>query len=157
VDQRPESVQIALQGFNVPIYQLLYPDQVNAPADVWVSLTTPSQMGFPADWYDPEYRHGYVEAVVAEDIALQIRLNRERRGWSQKELADRLGTKQSAISRLESPAYGAQSIETLLKVAQAFDCGLELRLVPFSYLADRRHGLNRQYFYVGSFENEAVR
>jgi transcriptional regulator with XRE-family HTH domain len=36
----------------------------------------------------------------------------------------------SAISRLESPAYGKVSISTLKKIAGALDCDLKIELLP---------------------------
>ena len=80
---------------------------------------------------DPEYRHGYVESFLNSLVSTQIRHLRERRGWSQKELAEAIGTVQSGISRIESPDYSAWRIETLRKVAKAFDMALSVKFVSF--------------------------
>ena len=45
---------------------------------------------------------------------------------TQKELADKIGTRQSAISRLENDDY-TPSVEFLDKVAKALDKKLEIR------------------------------
>lgn len=87
------------------------------------------------EWEDKEYREAYMEAAIEQGIAWQIRINRKLRGWSQRELASILGTGQSAVSRLEDPSYGKHSLETLLKVANAFDCALTVKMVSFSELA----------------------
>lgn len=86
-------------------------------------------------WTDKERRQAYLEASIEQGIAWQIKLNREAREWSQKELAKRIGTHQSAISRIEDPEYGGYRIETLLKIANAFDCALKIKFVEYSELA----------------------
>jgi ribosome-binding protein aMBF1 (putative translation factor) len=80
---------------------------------------------------DEEMRHEYMLACLEQDIAWQVRINRERRGWTQKQLASMLGTRQSAVARAEDPAYGRLSLSTLTKVAKAFRCALSLRFVPY--------------------------
>lgn len=52
---------------------------------------------------------------------------RLEKGLTQKTLAQKLGTKQSAISRLESGAYNP-SFSFLQKVARAMDAELEVAL-----------------------------
>lgn len=81
-----------------------------------------------------EYRDSYVSANLKNGLAHQIRTNRELRNLSQTELAAKCGvkTKQEAISRLEDPAYGNYSINTLLKIAAALDVALLVKFVPFS-------------------------
>lgn len=86
-------------------------------------------------WVSREYREAYMEAAIEQGVAWQIRLNRELRGMSQRELAKALGTHQSAVSRLEDPSYGAQSLDTLLKIAKVFDCVLSVKFVSYSQLA----------------------
>jgi transcriptional regulator with XRE-family HTH domain len=58
-----------------------------------------------------------------------LRQARERAGLSQRELADRLGCSQPAISQAE--AGGASlSIATLQRFADALGCDLQLDIVP---------------------------
>jgi len=79
---------------------------------------------------DPEVRKEY-DALKAEfQIAEEIIRARAKAKITQTELARRIGTKSTAISRLESPNYGRASISILKKVAQALDCDLQIRLVP---------------------------
>ena len=52
---------------------------------------------------------------------------RMERGLSQKELAKKIGTKQSAISRLESGTYNP-SLSFLQKVGEALDAKLKISL-----------------------------
>ena len=59
-----------------------------------------------------------------EVIALLIR-KRIERGFTQRELARRIGTKQSAVSRLESGTYNP-SLSFLFKVADALNARLKV-------------------------------
>ncbi len=60
---------------------------------------------------------------IAEDV---IRLRLER-GWSQEELARRVGTRQANISRLEN-GLSNPTVKFLQRVAKAFGVKLEIRL-----------------------------
>ncbi|MEI6027071.1 MAG: helix-turn-helix transcriptional regulator [Betaproteobacteria bacterium] len=76
-------------------------------------------------------RDAYVQAEVAAALAHQIRAIRMQRGWTQAELAQRMGTRQHVVSRLEDPSYGRYSLHTLLQLSRAFDTGLQVQFVPF--------------------------
>ena len=68
---------------------------------------------------------GWFFAAIANELA-------ERRtalGLSQRELAHRVGTTQSAIARLESGGRPPR-IDTLLRIADALDCDLHVELRP---------------------------
>jgi transcriptional regulator with XRE-family HTH domain len=80
---------------------------------------------------DPEYRHSYLEEFLNSVISAQIRTLREQRGWSQADLAEKIGTTQSAISRIENPNYSAWKLETLRKIARALDQALTVKFVSF--------------------------
>ena len=62
-------------------------------------------------------------------IASRVAEQRNARGLSQKDLADIVGTTQSAIARLESGGRPPR-IDTLLRIAQALDCDLVVELRP---------------------------
>ncbi|HET9092200.1 MAG TPA: helix-turn-helix transcriptional regulator [Acidimicrobiales bacterium] len=71
----------------------------------------------------PARRRGYERAGRAIRLAREIHDLREKRGLSQRELAERLGTTQSAVARLEAGNV-SPSLPTLDKVAEAL--GVEL-------------------------------
>lgn len=85
---------------------------------------------------DKEYRELFVEEHIAQGVAFQIRSTRNDRGWTQAELARRLGTGQSRVSSLEDPDGGQPNLTTLINVAHAFDVALMVRFMPFSQLVE---------------------
>lgn len=85
------------------------------------------------------------EALEAEFKLLQQMLRaRQQAGLSQAQVAERMGTKPSAIARLESSLSSGRhspSIATLRKYAEAVGCHLEILLV--SEQAKPTEGLQR--------------
>jgi len=79
---------------------------------------------------DPKVRKEYDALKTEFKLAEEIIRARAKAKMTQAELARRIGTKSTAISRLESPNYGKASISMLKKVAQALGCELQIRLVP---------------------------
>ncbi|PTX17219.1 MULTISPECIES: helix-turn-helix transcriptional regulator [Halanaerobium] len=73
-----------------------------------------------------EVKEEYEKLNVMYEIKKQIIRYRIENNLTQKELADRIGTKQSAISRLENDDYNP-SVEFLDKVAHALGKKLEIR------------------------------
>jgi len=72
-----------------------------------------------------------VEARVAEyEVAMQLRKMRLAAGLTQKELAARLETTNSVISRLESATYRGHTVALLYRFADACGQRLELRFTP---------------------------
>jgi len=64
---------------------------------------------------DPDFVRRYQKAW---DVALQLAALRKKAGLSQKELAQRVGTSQQQISRLESTSYEGHSLSMLRRVAE---------------------------------------
>jgi len=79
---------------------------------------------------DPDVRKEYDALKTEFQLAEEIIKARAKAKMTQAELARRIGTKSTAISRLESPNYGRASISVLKKVAEALGCELQIRLVP---------------------------
>jgi transcriptional regulator with XRE-family HTH domain len=77
------------------------------------------------------YRDAYVGEHVRAFIAYQIQAIRDRMGLSQAAFADRVGMKQSVISRIENPNYGKVTVQTLLHIALALDVGLLIRFCAY--------------------------
>lgn len=84
---------------------------------------------------DPDFAARFKEAGEAWGVAIQIAKMRQDAGFSQKELARKLGTSQQQISRLESPSYEGHSLSMLRRVAHAL--GAEMH-VTFDHPARNR-------------------
>jgi len=65
---------------------------------------------------------------------------------TQHQLADRIGTKQSAIARPEDAEYEGQSISMLQKIARALNQRLEVHLIAIAI--DKNH--TEKLHYSGS-------
>jgi ribosome-binding protein aMBF1 (putative translation factor) len=74
-------------------------------------------------------REAYRNARDAFELAERVRLAREKLGITQAELADRIGSTQPAVARLEAGGV-SPSLDTLRKIADAlgFELVVELRL-----------------------------
>ena len=70
-------------------------------------------------------KEGYLFAQIADDVATR----RAEQGLSQRQLAERTGTTQSAIARLERGGRPPR-IDTLLRIAEALECDLRVELKP---------------------------
>jgi transcriptional regulator with XRE-family HTH domain len=68
---------------------------------------------------------GWFFATVADKVAQR----RQQKGLSQRELAELVGTTQSAIARLERGGRPPR-IDTLLRIADALECDLVVDLKP---------------------------
>lgn len=76
---------------------------------------------------DPEVKAEYDRLEPEFKLIRQLIANRLKKGYSQAQLAKKINTKQSAISRLESGNYNP-SLEFLNKVSTALGCKLTISL-----------------------------
>ena len=79
--------------------------------------------------HNEEFARHYEREQIINNIAVMIANARKERHITQSELAQKIGTKQSVVSRLES-GNGSfiPSLETLVKVADALNMRLTLQL-----------------------------
>lgn len=78
---------------------------------------------------DPEFAEGFEQGYAEFRIGVLLRKARVDAGLTQEELAGRLNTKKSAISRIENHA-GDIRLSTLQRYAQALGRQLSLELRP---------------------------
>jgi ribosome-binding protein aMBF1 (putative translation factor) len=76
---------------------------------------------------NPEVKAEYDALAPEFEISAELVRARLRAGLSQAELAERMGTSQSTIARLES-GHTLPSTKTLLRFAKATGCKVEVRL-----------------------------
>jgi len=101
-----------------------------------------------------DYRHGYVDEFLNVSIATQIKVLREQRKWGQKELADEVGMKQPRISVMENVNYSSWSINTLRKLAEAFDLTLRVSFESFGNRIKEIEQINREALERPSFKDD---
>lgn len=85
-----------------------------------------------------------IERMIGDDVELREMIDEEqlnaiaqliydartRAGLTQKELAERVGTRQPTIARLEDADYAGHSLRMPRRIAAALHMRLEVRLVP---------------------------
>jgi len=87
---------------------------------------------------NPEFRAEY-DALEPEFALIQQLIDiRNKRGLSQRQLAERAGMKQPVIARLESGR--AAGLRTLKRLAEALDSRLEIKIVPHKASSERAAG-----------------
>jgi ribosome-binding protein aMBF1 (putative translation factor) len=79
---------------------------------------------------DPAMQRGFEEEVANREVAQKIFQLRQDSHLSQTELARRVGTTQSVISRLEDADYEGHSLAMLNRIAAAVERRVEIRFVP---------------------------
>ena len=79
---------------------------------------------------DPAMQRMLEEESANREVGSRIYQLRQQAGLSQAELARRVGTTQSVISRLEDADYEGHSLALLNRIAAAVDQRVEIRFVP---------------------------
>jgi len=93
-------------------------------------MKTFKQMG--QEWMkDPEFRKEYDALEDEFQYYDELLKARKRAGMTQEQIAEKMGTKREAVTRIE-PLRGrtSPSMKTLKKYAEAVGCKLQIKLVP---------------------------
>ena len=77
---------------------------------------------------DSEFANGYDEGFEEFKIGLRLRQEREKSGLTQEELAKKIRTTKSAISRIENHSEDIK-LSTLLKVTKALGKNLSIKIL----------------------------
>jgi len=80
--------------------------------------------------HDPKRQQAFEEEVANREVAQRIYELRQHAGLSQAELARRVGTTQSVISRLEDADYDGHSLAMLNRIAAAVERRVDIRFLP---------------------------
>lgn len=107
-----------------------------------------------SDWIEKEFREGYMEGFVEQNIAWQIHFNRTKRNLTQSQLAAKINTRQSVISRAENLQYGKHSLRLLLDLANAFDCALSVKFISYAELARQSKSISEDDLIAESYEED---
>ena len=101
-----------------------------------------------------QHRTAFVASQISIGIPFQIRALRKQHEWDQKKLAYEAEMLQPRISAMEKPGYANLTIETLKRLASAFDVALVVRFAPFSELLRWSDKFSPDDFQIPGFEKE---
>ncbi len=79
---------------------------------------------------DSELNAAFQMELARLKLANQITIARQRAGLSQAQLAERIGTKQTGVARMERASYTGYTTTTLAKIAAATGSTLQVQLMP---------------------------
>jgi transcriptional regulator with XRE-family HTH domain len=116
-----------------------------------------SQSSLVAELKSKQYRDAFVASQIRISLPMQCRALRESRDWTQPKLAEEAGMTQPRISEIERPGERKPNLETLLRLASAFDVALQVRFVPFSKLVDDDNSVDFDNFSVEPFSKDIDR
>jgi transcriptional regulator with XRE-family HTH domain len=92
---------------------------------------------------DTELRAMIAREVLNAQVAQLIYEARTKAGLTQKQLAERVGTQQPVIARLEDTSYRGHSLTMLHRIASALGERLEIRFLPQARRAKRSPAARR--------------
>jgi HTH-type transcriptional regulator / antitoxin HipB len=77
---------------------------------------------------DPEFAKNYESGFEEFKIGIMIRMARERSGFTQEELANKINSTKSSISRIENHSEDIK-LSTLIKVAKALGRNVSVKIL----------------------------
>src|SRR3712207_2744535 len=108
------------------------------------------------EFKDKETRHVYCDEFLNSSIATQIKVLREQRGLTQRELAERAGMRQERISVLADVNYSSWTINVLRRLAEAFDLTLTVKFESFGEKLFAIEDMSRETLEKPSFDEDPV-
>ena len=81
---------------------------------------------------NPKIKAAYDALENKFALSRQLLKARKSAGLTQEQVAEKMHTKKTNISRLENITYSRPSLATLQKYAQAVGCALKITLVPLA-------------------------
>jgi transcriptional regulator with XRE-family HTH domain len=107
------------------------------------------------EFRNPEYRHFYADECLNTMIATQIKVLREQRNMTQGQLAEDTGMRQPRIPLLEDANYSNWTINTLRRIARAFDVALSVHFESFSKVVQDFENMNRENLQRPDFAHDS--
>ena len=79
---------------------------------------------------NPNFAAAFDKRRTEAEVAFQIHRLREAKGWSQMDLAKKVGCSQQAVSAVEQAGYKRHSLPLLRRIAAVFDADVIVARVP---------------------------
>lgn len=105
---------------------------------------------------DEDYRNAYAESFLNSYVAAQIKVLREDYPMTQGELAEKIGTQQPGIARLENVNYSAWKVETLRKLARALNVRLKITFEEWGTLPGEIEGFQKENLTRAPFQKDPI-
>jgi len=109
-------------------------------------LISPIKLNIAEKLKDKVYFHKFFRGRAQDEVANQIKELRVRRDFTQTELAKKLSTHQSAVSRLERAAYSRWNFNTLWNLAEALDARVRIIFEPMEDIIRQYEELEREEY-----------
>ena len=103
-----------------------------------------------------QVRDNITKQHVETGPALQIQAMRVDRGWSEAELAKRLGVSANVVKQLQRPGR-VISLAMMVRVADVFDVALMVRFVPTLELLEYLASMTYDQLAPPSFDDDRLR
>jgi hypothetical protein len=104
---------------------------------------------------DKRYRDSYVATHTRHILARQMRNFRGER--SQAEFGELIGKRQTVVSRLENPNYGAWQLRTMLEIAGQLNIAVFARFVDFPTFLKYSNDLSDAALHPKEYDEQAIR
>ena len=104
--------------------------------------------------HDKRYRDGYVASHTRRVLAQQMRNFRGE--LSQSQFAELIGKRQTVISRLENPSYGAWQLRTMFEIAQKLNVAVFARFVDFPTFLKYSDDMSEWVLYPAPYDQAMV-
>ena len=101
------------------------------------SVLVYTDLNIADELHDRDFRNQFFRTEREIDIPAQLKTLRKFRKMRQEDLAAKVGTKQSAISRIERSQESNWELETLVRLAEALDARLSVIIEPYEAVAAR--------------------
>jgi transcriptional regulator with XRE-family HTH domain len=101
-----------------------------------------------------ESRYAYADTVTNAFLTGQIKALQKARGLTQEELAERVHTQQSGISRWMNSGFSTCKVETLRKFARAYGVRLRISFESFGTLPTDINGFTEERLAPPRFEDD---
>jgi transcriptional regulator with XRE-family HTH domain len=99
-------------------------------------------------------RYAYADSISNTFLTAQIKTLQEKRGLTQEQLAELVGTQQSGISRWLNTGFATCKIESLRKFAKAYGVRLRISFEEFGTLPTDVEGFTKEKLAPRRFEED---
>lgn len=94
---------------------------------------------------DEDFLRVFIRTWAANEVAAELRNLRKLRSKRQEDVAELIGTGQSAIARIEKAAYDGWSLKTLVAIGEALKARPRFKFEPIEDVILEYRGVAKNY------------